>query len=157
MTTAPRSGQQDNASYDPWLDYDESGAIDVRELYRLGEAYGSAGNATRNVTIAGHVTAYLKPNGGNFSLPAGYDWYSEIISVDGYATVTVLIKASTSSIEGYLYACDNNGYSWLVERILLDDYNWIRTYNVMNQRVQIRIRNNGSTPITIQVAVYLVA
>jgi hypothetical protein len=157
VTSAPRSGQQDSGSYDPWLDYDENGRIDVNELHRLGEAYGSLGDATKNVTIAGHITAYLRPNGGNFSIPAGYDWYSEMVSVDGYETVTVLIKASTSTIEGYLYACDSSGYSWLVDHILLDDYYWVRTYDAMNQQVQIRIRNGGSTAITVQVAVYLVA
>lgn len=157
VTSAPQSGQQDSGSYDPWLDYDENGRIDVNELHRLGESYGSLGDSTKNVTIAGHVTAYLRPNGGNFSLPAGSDWYSEMISVDGYATVTVLIKASTSSLEGYLYACDNSGYSWLVERVSLVDNNWVKTLNAMNQRVQIHIRNGGSTAITVQVAVYLVA
>jgi hypothetical protein len=67
------------------LDYDENGRIDVNELHRLKESYGSLGDATKNVTIAGHVTAYLRPSGGNFSLPGGSDWYSEMISVDGYA------------------------------------------------------------------------
>jgi hypothetical protein len=157
VTSVPRSGQQGSGSYDPWLDYDENGRIDVNELHRLGEAYGSVGDATRNVTIAGHITAYLRPNGGNFSLPAGSDWDSEMISLDGYETVTVLIKASTSTIEGYLYACDSSGYSWLVDHILLAESNWVKTYNVMNQQVQIRIHNGGSAAINIQVAVYLVA
>jgi hypothetical protein len=61
------------------------------------------------------------------------------------------------SIEGYLYACDNSGYSLLVECVSLVDYNLVKTLDVMNQRVQIRIRNGGSTAMTVQVAVYLVA
>ncbi len=157
VISAPRSGQQGSGLYDPWLDYDENGRIDVNELHRLGESYGSLGDATKNVTIAGHITAYLKPSGGNFSIPAGYDWYSEMISLDGYETVTVLIKASTASIEGYLYACDDSGYSWLIDRIILADYNWVRTYDVMNQQLQIRIHNGGSSAYIAQVAVYLVA
>jgi hypothetical protein len=158
VASAPWSGQQDSGSYDPWLDYDENGVINARELYRLGESYGSLGNTTRNVTIAGHVTAYLRPGGEQFSIPGESSWFSDMISVDGYATVTVLIWASpTSNFEGHLNACDNSGYSWVVENIVPVSNNWVKTYDVMNQRVQIYIRNGGLTAITVEVAVYLVA
>jgi hypothetical protein len=158
MTTAPRSGQQDSGSYDPWLDYNEDGKIDVNELYRLGEAYGSIGDATRNVTIAGHVTAFFSLDGGNFSIPGGTSWYSDIIPIDGYATVTILIRVSSASnFEGNLYACDNSGYPWLVEAINPTGNSWVKTYDVMNQRVKIYIRNSGTIAITAAVAIYLVA
>ena len=157
VTTASRSGQQDDASYDPWLDYNEDGKIDVNELYWLGEAYGSTGDAARNVTIARRATAYLRPGGEHLLIPAGTNWLSNV-SVDGYATVTVLIWVSlTSSCELELHACDNDGYSWLIETITPSSTGWFKTYDVMNQRIQIKIRNYGSTAITAEVAVYLVA
>ena len=157
VTSAPWSGQQDSGSYDPWLDYDENGKIDVNELHRLGEAYGSLGDATRNVTIAGHITAYLRPGGEHLSIPGGSSWFSDMISVDGYATVTVLIWVSPApTCYYYLYACDNNGYSWPVETIDPDGQSCVKTYDVMNQRIQIKIENWGSA-ITAEVAVYLVA
>lgn len=157
VTTAPRSGQQDSASYDPWLDYNEDGKIDVNELYQLGEAYGSAGDSARNVTIARRATVYLRPGGEHLLIPAGTSWLSNV-SVDGYGTVTVLIWASlSSSCECYLYACDNDGYSWLIETFNPSSSGSAKTYNVMNQRIQIKIRNIGSTTITVEVAVYLVA
>jgi len=158
VTTAPRSGQQDNASYDPWLDYNEDGKIDVNELYQLGEAYGSIGDEARNVTIAGHVTAFFRLDGGNFSIPGRTDWYSDMIPIDGYATVTILIRVSSASyFEGTLYACDNSGYPWQVERIFPENDNWVKTYDVMNQQIKIFIRNGDTTAITAAVAIYLVA
>jgi hypothetical protein len=158
VITAPRSGQQGSGSYDPWLDYDENGAIDVRELYRLGEAYGSVGNTTRNVTIAGHVTAYLRPGGENLSISGFTHGFSGLIPVDGYAKVTVLIwVSSASSCEYYFWAYDNDGNSWLVEFVDPAGQSWVKTYDVMNQRIQIEINNWGSTAITAKLAVYLVA
>ena len=158
VITAPRSGQQGSGSYDPWLDYDENGAIDVRELYRLGETYGSVGNATKNVTIAGHITAYLRPGGENLSISGSTRWFSGLIPVDGYATMTVLIWVSSpSGCEYYFSVCDNGGNSWLVEFIDPAGQSWVKTYDVMNQRIQIEINNWGPTAITAKVAVYLVA
>jgi len=155
---APRSGQQDNVSYDPWLDYNEDGRIDVNELYRLGEAYGSTGDATRNVTIAGHVTAFFSLNGGNFSVPGRTNWYSDMIPIDGYLTVTILLQVSSAdNFDGTLYACDNNGYPWQVERIVPTYNSWVKTYDAMSQRIKIYINNGGTAAITAAVAIYLVA
>ena len=47
VASAPWSGQQGNGSYDPWLDYDDNGSININELHRLGQAYGSVGDAAR--------------------------------------------------------------------------------------------------------------
>jgi hypothetical protein len=156
VASAPWSGQQSGSSYDPWLDYDGNGKIDVGELQRLAESYGSLGDATRNVTVAGHVTAFLRLGGGNFSIPAGTSWYSDVISVDGYATVTVLIMVSSAtSSYAELFACDNSGYSWYAERITFDHQSGVKTYNVMSPRIRIRIVSGNA--ITAEAAVYLVA
>jgi hypothetical protein len=96
VSSAPWSGQQGSDSYDPWLDYDENGTIDVNELHRLGQAYGSVGDATRNVTVAGRITAYLRPGGEHLSIPGSTHWFSGMIPVDGYASVTVLIRVSST-------------------------------------------------------------
>ncbi len=157
LAHAPLSGQQGSGSYDPWLDYDENGVIDANELHQLGEAYGSLGDATRNVTIAGHVTAYLRPGGEHLSIPGSSNWLSDMISIDGYATVTVLIWVSSASNCYYeLFACDNGGYSWLLDKTGTGVANWVKTYDVMSQRVQIKIYNGGAS-VTAEVAVYLVA
>ena len=81
-----------------------------------------------------------------------------MIPVDGYATVTVLIWVSSpSGCEYYFWAYDNDGNSWLVEFVDPAGQSWVKTYDVMNQRIQIEINNWGSTAITAKLAVYLVA
>jgi hypothetical protein len=42
---------QAGGEYDPWLDYNEDGVIDVNDLSPLGDAYGSQGDSTKNVSV----------------------------------------------------------------------------------------------------------
>lgn len=46
----PIGNQQDN-TYDPWLDYNEDGIIDVNDLYQIGHAYSTSGDTTKNVSV----------------------------------------------------------------------------------------------------------
>jgi hypothetical protein len=158
VASTPWSGQQGDDSYDPWLDYDDDGVIDVNELHRIAEAYGSSGEPTRNVTIFRHVTSYVRLGGtSNISIPAQSIWLSEMVLIDGYAKVTVLVrKPEGSNVYWDLLACDNEGRTWLVETIP-NSSNWVRTYDVMSQGIRIRIYNYQINAITVDVAVYLVA
>ncbi|HKZ94060.1 MAG TPA: hypothetical protein VJ249_05715 [Candidatus Bathyarchaeia archaeon] len=158
MAHAPLSGQQGNGRYDPWLDYDENGIIDANELQRLGEAYGSTGDPTKNITIAGHATQYLRPGGVNIMIPPSGSWLSSMISIDGYAKVTVLIWLSTpGNCYFKIYAGDDAGYSWLIETATPNGQSWVKTYDAMSQRIQIEIFNSSPSTVTAQVSVYLVA
>ena len=40
--------------YDPWVDINDDGQINLSDIYAVAKAYGSTGNPTKNVT----VTAY---------------------------------------------------------------------------------------------------
>jgi len=156
VASTPLSGQQFRGAYDPWLDYNEDGIIDANELHSLGEVYGSSGDLTKNVTITGHATKYLRPGGLHIPIPASGYWLSDMISIDGYAKVTVLIRRSLSSNCYYqIYACDDDGYSWQVEAA--SEIEWVKTYDVMSQRIQIRVNNGSGSAITAEVSIYLTA
>jgi len=160
VASAPYSGQQTGNTYDPWLDYNEDGVIDVDELHRIAEAYGSYGEPTRNVTVSRHATSYIRFGGAsNISIPAEGSWMSEMISIDGYAKVTILIRASIGGGNVYcdLYACDNDGHSWLIERPPQVNGNCVKTYDVMSQGIRILIYNFYAYAVTADVAVYLIA
>lgn len=43
--------QNGGGEYDPWLDFNEDGFIDVNDLSPLGRAYSSSGDPTKNVTV----------------------------------------------------------------------------------------------------------
>jgi len=160
VALATWSGQQSSNAYDPWLDYNDDGVIDVNELHRIAEVYGSSGEPTRNVTVYSHMTSYIRLSGpSNISIPAASNWLSEMISVDGYAKVTILIRASTggSSVYWDVFACDNNDHTWLVETGTQGSGNWVKTYDVMSPGIRIKIYNFYAYAITADVAVYLVA
>jgi hypothetical protein len=161
VASTPWSGQQSSNSYDPWLDYNDDGVIDVTELHRIAEAYGSSGEPARNVTVSSHASWYVRFGGAsNISIPALSNWLSEVILIDGYSKVTILIHTSpeVSGIYLDLYACDNNGHTWLVDKpAALIPGNWAKTYDVMNQGIRIVVHNNLPYAITADVAVYLMA
>ena len=161
VASARWSGQQGSSAYDPWLDFNEDGVIDVNELHQLAQAYGSSGEPTRNVTVSSHVTSYMRLGGtSNISIPAGSTWLSEMVSVDGFAKVTILIRASVTGgfVNVDLFACDDDGYEWYVERLPSSaSTSLVKTYDVMSQRIRLRIQNMYSSAITVDVAVYLVA
>jgi hypothetical protein len=50
LTLVPLASQQ-AGKYDPWVDYNEDGKIDVNELYPLGQSYGSSGDPAKNVNV----------------------------------------------------------------------------------------------------------
>ena len=37
--------------YDPWADYDQDGDVDIFDVVPIGDAYGTEGDSTRNVTV----------------------------------------------------------------------------------------------------------
>lgn len=47
---APLSGQQ-GSNYDPWLDFNGDGKVDVNDLQTMGQTYGSSGDSTKNVNV----------------------------------------------------------------------------------------------------------
>lgn len=50
LVFTPLSGQQDG-SYDPWLDYNNDGIIDINDLAALGYIYGSSGKAINKTAL----------------------------------------------------------------------------------------------------------
>jgi hypothetical protein len=153
----PTAHQQGSGAYDPWLDYNEDGKIDVNELNPLGQAYGATGDPTKNVTITGHRTNTYQLAVA-VSVPSGGVWDSGIFWVDGYSKVTVLLNVNPASTANLLriYALDYTNTMFLVEDLSVSN-SWVKTYDVMSQQMQILFRNNMVVSCTLDVDVYLMA
>jgi len=41
-----------SGTYDPWLDSNDDGKIDLKDYFAVGKAYGTSGDPTKNVTVA---------------------------------------------------------------------------------------------------------
>lgn len=158
LAHAPLSGQQGSGRYDPWLDYNEDGTIDVNELRRLGEAYGSTGDSMKNITIAGHATKYIRLGGGNVSVQPSSSWLSDIVPTDGYAKVTILVYLTpASNCFAVVFAIGDDGYSWFVESVDPNGDSWVKTYDVMGSGIRIRIDSGSPSVVRAEVGVYLMA
>jgi len=158
VASTPLSGQQ-TGRYNPWLDYNEDGKIDIQDLSSLSHAYSSSGDPTKNVTIAGHVTK-LHQLAVSVSLPPSTSWDSGLIWIDGYSKITVLISVLPSSSNRLqVYAHDYTGLSgpsWMIEKVDNIGISWIKTYDVMNQQIRIFFFNLSPTDtITLNADIYL--
>lgn len=56
MAFIPISSQV--GTYDPWLDYNEDGKIDIKDLATAAKAYGTFGDPTKNVTVTNWPSDY---------------------------------------------------------------------------------------------------
>jgi hypothetical protein len=152
----PIAHQQGGGTYDPWLDYNEDGRIDVADLQPLGQTYGTLGDPTKNVTMAKHTSKVIKIAESVSVSP--YDiWASDSITIDGYAKVTVLIHLNTSLNEYHLVCRDYAGGRWYVDQAVEFNYYLVRTYDVMNQQIEIMVYNLDPFSAWVDVSVYLMA
>jgi len=147
---------QTGGEYDPWLDYNEDGIIDVNDLSPLGQAYGSSGDPTKNVTIVKHATKVIRAATG-ISLPASGIWNSGYISVDGYAKVTILINLGTNNNVYILRANSGEAISFNVDSAVDFDHNYVKTYDVMNPQILVWVQNMDAAAANLYVDIYLMA
>jgi len=157
VTSAPKASA---AGYDPWLDYDENGIINMLDLYNTAIAYGTTGDPTKNVIVAGHANK-LAYSVRNVVIPA-MGWFdSGPILVDGYSKMTV----------GLVFACDGPEFDyWLWSghdnssfAFLADEFDETalglvncKTYDVVNMYIKIRVRNPQAIEGYLSVDVYLI-
>jgi len=94
--------QTSGSEYDPWLDYNEDGIIDVNDLSPLGQAYGSSGDPTKNVTT---TLAYRIGYYNDTSPPASF------ITIDtkGYRQITLVFATGAMSIIEVTWLVDGSG------------------------------------------------
>lgn len=157
LVFVPLAHQQSGGMYDSWLDYNEDGTIDVNDLHPLGGAYGTSGDPTKNVTIAKHASKVIKPAVG-VSVPSSAYWFSGNIVIDGYSKVTVLIHFEAIA-NVYTLTCSETGglHWWIVDTIAGFNGFVVKTYDVMNQRIEIQVFNGDGDAKMLYVEVYLMA
>jgi hypothetical protein len=68
---------------------------------------------------------------------------------------------SEESLLGFLnlelYACDNEGHQWFMDKPARPSGYLVKTYDVMSPRIRIKITNPSSNAITLDIAFYLMA
>lgn len=141
----PTKSQQ---PYDPWLDTNDDGIIDIADIYVAALAFGTWGDPTKNVTITGHANKIITL-AENVIVPTNSSWDSSWVFVDGYSKMTVCIRYTVYSIyyyppenEYFLYVGHSGGEESFIADDALDFGYLVKTYDVMNEWVWISIKNS---------------
>lgn len=86
-------------AYDPWVDYDESGAVDHMDLYDFAQAYGTTGDPTKNVNV--------------MNFPPNQDVNVTNWPLDGQGNLKVRVMLATQEASLTIY-CPAGQYNELV-------------------------------------------
>jgi len=133
-------------TYNPWLDTNDDGKMDGKDIAAVASAFGTKGDPTKNVTITGHATKVIVAANDVIVNASGINtWFSGWVTVDGYSKVTINIYFTTNANDYALDAMDSAGgsNSFIADAVTNFNYNLVKTYDVMNQRIQVRFRNNS--------------
>ncbi len=99
--------------YDPWLDTDDSGVIDMRDIGALARAFGTAGDSTKNVTVTNWPQSSDVLVWWDYSLVDGANENSGDYYSDGYSKLHLLIRiiglSAAETVEFYFYGHLYNG------------------------------------------------
>jgi hypothetical protein len=83
--------------YNPWLDYDENGAVGLTDLVNLANSYGTTGDSTKNVTVANWPQAYSLQN-GTMDITNAHQYATPLIYCGGYSRLSILWRADAASL-----------------------------------------------------------
>jgi len=149
---------QTEPAYDPWADYNADGTIDIFDIVPVALTFGSAGDSTKNVTIAGHANklAFAVSTGLDGDSAYDTDW----ISIDGYSKVAVCVGSDATQYQFRIttksYSA-GKGYTVYVETGLGTDYcDFTRTFDVPNEQIRVGFYNIHPTSRDLWIDVYLI-
>jgi hypothetical protein len=153
MVTTTRSAKD---PYNPWIDLDENGTIGLTDLVSLANTYGTSGDTTKNVTIAGHANKLAYYISGQ-SVPAISYWESDWIDADGYSKVTICLYTSAMEWQFRLHAHHNGLFSFIVDaQNETTNHYFAKTYDVPNKLIRISFNNYDSLARYLSFDVYLI-
>jgi len=90
LTFTPTASQQ-AGTYDPWLDYDENGKIEIKDIAMIARAYGATGDPTKNV----NVTNFPLDEQGNLRIAISEKPNSMTINISVNQPITVFQSQNT--------------------------------------------------------------
>ncbi len=79
--------------YDPWLDYDENGNIDMKDVAASARAFGSFGDPTKNVSVTNWPVSSQVPVWWDIYLPPSGSIFGYEYSSSGFTRIHILAIA----------------------------------------------------------------
>jgi len=142
--------------YDPWSDtFDENGKIDMKDIGYMASQFMTSGDPTKNVSIAGRANRLAYSNWTD--IPAGSDFYSAWVSVDGYSKISICMYHNINNNTYTLQARHSGALAaFTVERVNNLGNNLVWTYDVPNQEIRVFLRNGDAGLRSIILDIYLI-
>jgi len=147
--------QTSGSEYDPWLDYNEDGIIDVNDLASTAQAYSSSGDPTKNVTTTlAHRIGYYNDT----SPPAS----SIIIDTRGYRQITLVFSMGDKAsifVSWWVNGTEFHDSYFLIETINFfnpDGEKMWRTYQVQGAKLELVIQGLESS-VDYKISYYMTA
>ena len=142
--------------YEPWWDVNADGVIDIQDVARVSGAFGTFGDSTKNVTVAGHANKlaysisdqYIVED-GSFSTP----W----ISVDGYSKVSISLYSGSAINQYVLMAKHTDGFVFRVDAMDNVTFHFSKAYDIPNELISVFYQDYSGFESWIYIDIYLIA
>ncbi len=146
--------------YDPWLDTDDSGVIDMRDIGALARAFATTGDSTKNVTVTNWPTEQTLNASladhlvvSNEEPPAYFE-----VNLDGHSKITLALERHTSAgiLIVYIHFKVGGVYTPLIysnNTLAIGRHFLLRDYEVIGPTIGIEITAMGD-PITVSLGIY---
>lgn len=95
--------------YDPWVDVNHDGKINVLDLIKVATGPNTAGDPALNVTIARHATYLFVQN--YTTIKSGYAITCGPVDLDGYTSLSITVSGAAGINVG-LETSDGIGLTW---------------------------------------------
>ncbi len=114
-----------NDRYDPWLDVNGDGKMDILDIAAVAKAFASSGDSTKNVNVTNWPspkTEYELLYLGKFNITSGKAYYFDIpdwnnpVFCGGYSRLSVSYDVSSTNAGSYDLTLSLAGISWFVSK-----------------------------------------
>ena len=145
-----------SAEYDPWVDINDDGKIDIFDVVGMTSRYAATGDPTKNVTVANwpsNKLAYsIETSVGGF---AGFQ--SPYIQVAGYSKISICIWNDAADDQYWLYARHTSGSDFTADYAENMPNNLVKTYDAPNEEIRVRFFNVDAGSRNLKLDVYLIS
>ena len=147
-----------SAEYDPWVDINGDGKIDIFDVVGMTSRYAATGDPAKNVTVKNWPTNKLAYYYADIMLP-GQTEASPWISVSEYSKIVVCIHVITAVPNEYRLVAATNAITFelYVDTQTNFGENLYKTYDAPNEQIQIRFSNQDIVERPFYATVYLIA
>jgi hypothetical protein len=82
-------------TYDPWIDFNDDGKIDAKDVAQVASNYGSKGDPTKNVSVTNWPQTYSLQTGIVTLSSSGYNADDLTIACGGFSRLSIMLGGIT--------------------------------------------------------------